>query len=209
MSSAALPHASVPADTAHAAHPKVSLARFGMMTFLASEAMLFAGLIGAYIVLRISQGHDYRPHGAPVLPWFQTGINTCVLVSSSFTCIWAERKVLRGQNPALAILVTAALGLVFVIAQGFEWSHLYHENMWFDKAGHEHGPAVYSANFFTLTGFHGLHVSIGVLMLFIAAVMAAAGRFTPHNHTYLEITALYWHFVDVVWIFLFTVLYLI
>ena len=190
MSSAALPHASLPADNAHAAHPKISLARFGMMTFLASEAMLFAGLIGAYIVLRISQGHAYQPAGAPELPWIKTGFNTLILISSSVTCVWAERKVLRGQNPALGILITAVLGLLFVVFQGFEWSNLYHEHMWFDQAGKEHGPNVYSANFFTLTGFHGLHVSIGVLMLFIAFFMAVAGRFTPHNHTYLEIVAL-------------------
>lgn len=209
MSSAALPHAPVPVDTSHASHPPVSLARFGMMTFLASEAMLFAGLIGAYIVLRISMGHGYRPEDAPILPWKMTGINTIILVSSSFTCIWAERKVLRGQNPALGLLITATLGLIFVVLQGFEWSNLYHEHMWFDQAGEKHGPSVYSANFFTLTGFHGLHVSIGVLMLFIAFFISLSGRFTPHNHTYLEIVALYWHFVDVVWIFLFTVLYLV
>ncbi len=208
MSSAALPHASVPSDPTHASHPQVSLARFGMMTFLASEAMLFAGLIGAYIVLRISQGHAYRPEDAPKLPWVMTGINTLILVSSSFTCVWAERKVLKGSNPALGLLVTALLGLTFVVLQGFEWTHLYHERMWFDRAG-SGGPSVYSANFFTLTGFHGLHVSIGVLMIFIAFFMALAGKFTPHNHTFLEIASLYWHFVDVVWVFLFTILYLV
>ncbi len=209
MSSAALPANAVPADPAHAEHPKISLAKFGMMTFLASEAMLFAGLIGAYIVLRISMGHNYRPEDAPILPWKLTGINTIILVSSSVTCVWAERKVLAGKNPAMGLLITATLGLIFVVVQGFEWTNLAREHMWFNQAGEHHGPGVYSANFFTLTGFHGLHVSIGVIMLFVAFFMALAGRFTPHNHTFLELAALYWHFVDVVWIFLFTILYLV
>lgn len=200
-SAAALPAAphGVPASHFHAA--KINLPRFGMLTFLASEAMLFAGLICAYVVLRTSMGHGYRPEDAPHLPKLLTTINTVFLITSSFTCILAERQVVRGIRPTFWLLVTTALGALFVGIQAYEWTHLYHEGLWFDKSG------VYGSNFFVLTGFHGCHVAIGVFMLAICTLMSFFGKFTAHHHTMLECTSLYWHFVDVVWIFLFTIVY--
>ncbi len=202
-SAAALPAAphGVPSSHFHAA--KINLPRFGMLTFLASEAMLFAGLICAYIVLRTSMGAGYHPPGAPDLPKGLTGLNTVFLVTSSFTCVLAERQVVKGIRPTMWLAITTALGALFVGIQASEWTHLYHEGLWFDKSG------VYGSNFFVLTGFHGMHVAIGVVMLGIATLMSFFGKFTAHHHTMLECTALYWHFVDVVWIFLFTILYLI
>ncbi len=201
--------AALPASRAHAAPAshfhaaKINLPRFGMLTFLASEAMLFAGLICAYVVLRTSMGHGYHPPGAPDLPWKLTLLNTAFLVASSFTCIFAERQVVRGIRPTMWLAVTTALGALFVAIQGREWTHLYHEGLWFDTSG------VYGSVFFVLTGFHGCHVAIGVLMLGICTLMSFFGKFTAHHHTALECTALYWHFVDVVWLFLFTILYLV
>jgi cytochrome c oxidase subunit III len=192
------------------AKPPVNLARFGMLTFLGSEAMLFAGLIAAYIVLRISAGGEYRPEGAPPLPWQLTGVNTIVLITSSFTCVLAEKKVRRGGRPTFWLFITAVLGAIFVGVQAKEWLSLYHEHMWFNSAGELHeGGHAYSSTFFALTGFHGAHVAIGVMMLFLASIKSFFGQFSAHRHTYMECTALYWHFVDIVWIFLYTILYLV
>jgi cytochrome c oxidase subunit 3 len=185
------------------AHPKVNLARFGMITFLASEAMLFAGLIGAYIVLWISRGGEFRPPRVEHWPLLLTGANTVLLVSSSFTLLWAEKAMVKGESVLPGLGLTVLLGAAFVGVQAYEWTHLHHEGLWFDS-GH-----TYASSFFTLTGFHGLHVAIGVVFLAIALLMAAMGRFTPHNHAPLECASLYWHFVDIVWIFLFSILYVL
>ncbi len=186
------------------AHAKVNLPRFGMITFLASEAMLFAGLIGAYIVLWKSRGPLFRPEHVEHWPVGLTGFNTFLLLSSSVTLLWAEKNVVKGKSAVPGLGLTVLLGAVFVGIQAFEWTNLkVHENLWFNTQG------TYTSTFFTLTGFHGLHVAIGVVMLAIAFLMSAAGRFTPHNHTFMECASLYWHFVDVVWVFLFTILYVL
>ncbi len=95
------------------------------------------------------------------------------------------------------------MGAIFVSVQAYEWHHLYTEHVWMGSGGS------YTSNFFAITGFHGLHVSIGVIFLAITTLMAAAGRFTPHRHDFLTCVSLYWHFVDVVWILVFTIFYLL
>lgn len=205
MQTSAQAIAAVPAVT-----PKINIARFGMLTFLASEAMLFAGLICGYIVLRNAMGSAYRPEGAPALPVGLTGFNTVLLVISSITCIMAERQVVRGQRATLMIFLTMALGGTFVAVQAREWTNLYHEHMWFNSTGEivKQGH-VYSSNFFVLTGFHGFHVFIGVCLLGVCVVKSFFGEFSAQHFSFLDCVALYWHFVDVVWIFLFTILYLL
>jgi cytochrome c oxidase subunit 3 len=182
--------------------PKINLARFGMITFLASEAMLFAGLISAYLILWVGRGSDFKPDWAASWPLLLTGINTCILVGSSFVLLWGEKNVAKGQSASLPLFITTLMGATFVCVQGYEWTNLrLHENLWFNTAG------TYTSTFFTMTGFHGLHVAIGVLLLFTTWILSVRGRFTPHNHSFLECTSLYWHFVDVVWILLFCILY--
>jgi heme/copper-type cytochrome/quinol oxidase subunit 3 len=184
--------------------PKINLARFGMLTFLASEAMLFAGLISAYLILWISRGSLFRPDWASAWPVTLTGMNTVILVGSSFTLLWGEKNVVKGLSASLPLLITTVMGATFVGIQAFEWTNLKeHENLWFNTAG------TYSSTFFTLTGFHGLHVAIGVLLLFSSLVYSLRGRFTPHDHSFLECASLYWHFVDIVWVFLFSILYVL
>ncbi|MBS0658162.1 MAG: heme-copper oxidase subunit III [Verrucomicrobia bacterium] len=178
------------------------IVRFGMFTFLASEAMLFAGLIGAYIVLRVSQGDAYFPQGATKLPVLQTLIATVVLVASSFTCHWAEVRVRKGKRGTWALFLTIVLGSAFLANQAYEWNHLKHEGMWFNTMG------TYASNFFVLTGFHGLHVFIGVLLLIASWLLSMAGKFDGSNHNFLECASLYWHFVDIVWIVVFAIIYL-
>jgi len=184
-------------------HVPPRMAIFGMTIFLASEAMLFAGLIGGYIVLRLSSAAWPPSPEYPKLPIMLTGINTIFLITSSFTYHFAEGAVKKGKKGLFWLGVTVLLGATFLVIQGFEWTHLHHEGLWFNKGG------AYGSSFFLLTGFHGAHVAIGVLMILIAFLRQLGGAYTRQNHTYLILAGMYWHFVDVVWVFLYSVLYLI
>jgi len=186
-----------------APHNPPKLAIFGMTMFLASEAMLFAGLIGGYVVLRLSSPAWPPSPEYPKLPVLLTGINTVFLITSSFTYHFAEGAVKKGKSGLFWLGVTVLLGSLFLAIQAYEWTHLYHEGLWFNKGG------VYGSSFFLLTGFHGAHVAIGVLMILFAFFRQLGGAYTAQNHTYLILAGMYWHFVDVVWIFLYSVLYLI
>ena len=187
--------------------PTVNLTKFGMITFLASEVMLFAGLITAYVILWITRGSAFEPEWLKgegfKWPLLLTGLNTVFLLSSSATLYMAEQAVVKAKSFTGWLALTTLLGAVFVSVQGYEWTHLYHEKVWFNTAG------TYSSCFFAITGFHGLHVTIGVIFLAVTTLMAAAGRFTPHRHDFLTCVSLYWHFVDIVWVLVFTIFYLL
>ena len=186
--------------------PPPNVVRFGMLTFLASEAMLFAGLIGGYIVLRSGAGPGWQMPEALKNPttMIQTSVATAMLLSSSFTLHFSEVRILRGQRGGrLLLLLTLVLGGCFLANQAHEWYSLYHEGFWFNTAG------IMGSSFFVLTGFHGLHVAIGALLLLTALVRTMLGLITPERHAFLDCSSLYWHFVDIVWIFLFTILYIL
>lgn len=184
--------------------------KFGMIIFLISEGMLFAGLIAGYFVLRwTANGFPWQPGSAwppdaslPHLPVLLTSINTVFLVTSSITFHISESAVQKGKSGLGWLALTILLGATFVVIQGFEWVHLHHEGLWFDKGG------IYGSSFFVITGFHGMHVAIGVLLITWCFLRQSATRcFTPQHHPALANVALYWHFVDVVWIILFILLY--
>jgi cytochrome c oxidase subunit III len=186
--------------------PKPNIVRFGMLTFLASEAMLFAGLIGAYIVLRSGAGTGWQMPEAlkEQDTMVKTIIATCLLLSSSFTLHFSELRILKGQKGGKRLLLlTILLGAAFLTNQVLEWNHLYHSGFWFDKHG------IMGSCFFVLTGFHGMHVFIGVLLLMTSLLQGVTGKVTAERHGFLECTGLYWHFVDIVWIFLFLILYVL
>lgn len=194
----------------HHAAPQASpaICKLGMCIFLCSEALLFSGLITAYLVLRQAAGSWPPDFGdgieLPPMPKLLTGINTVILVSSSFVYHFAEVAVKKGKSGAGWMLLSALMGATFVGLQCVEWTELYHEGLWFNKGG------VYGSTFFTLTGFHGAHVLIGVLLiLWCFFLQVTKGTFTPKRHVALENVGLYWHFVDVVWVFLYTILYLL
>ena len=199
MSTAALTAHDSPSDH----HASQRTAVFGMTIFLASEAMLFAGLIAGYIVLRLSSPAWPPSPEYPKLPVLLTGINTVFLITSSFTYHFAEVAVKKGNKGIFWLFVTVLLGTLFLCIQAYEWYHLHHEGLWFNKGG------VYGASFFVLTGFHGLHVLVGVLMIAWALIRQLGGAYTAQSHTYLILAGMYWHFVDVVWLFLYSVLYLV
>ncbi|MBV9674441.1 MAG: heme-copper oxidase subunit III [Verrucomicrobia bacterium] len=186
--------------------PTPNVVRFGMLTFLASEAMLFAGLICGYMVLRAGAGSGWQMPEALKNPetMIKTVIATLLLISSSFTLHYSENGLIkRGKGGKLLLLSTIVLGLLFLGNQATEWLHLKNDGFWFDSAG------IMGSCFFVLTGFHGLHVAIGILLLATSLTKALAGQVTPAKHAFLECTSLYWHFVDVVWVFLFAILYIL
>ena len=199
MSTAALTAHDSPSDH----HASQRTAVFGMTLFLASEAMLFAGLIAGYIVLRLSSPAWPPSPDLPKLPVVLTGINTVFLIASSFTYHAAEVAVKKGKRGTAWLFLTVLLGSLFLCIQGYEWYHMHHEGLWFNTGG------VYGSSFFVLTGFHGLHVLIGVLMIAWALIRQLGGAYTAQSHTYLILAGMYWHFVDVVWLFLYSVLYLV
>ena len=199
MSTAALTAHDSPSDH----HASQRTAVFGMTIFLASEAMLFAGLIAGYIVLRLSSPAWPPSPDLPKLPVVLTGINTVFLITSSFTYHFAEVAVKKGKKGTAWLFLTVLLGSLFLCIQGYEWYHMHHEGLWFNTGG------VYGSSFFVLTGFHGLHVLIGVLMIAWALIRQLGGAYTAQSHTYLILAGMYWHFVDVVWLFLYSVLYLV
>ena len=174
---------------------------------MASEArkmvMLFAGLIAGYIVLRLSSPAWPPSPDLPKLPILLTGINTVFLIASSFTYHAAEVAVKKGKKGTAWLFLTVLLGSLFLCIQAYEWYHMHHEGLWFNTGG------AYGSSFFVLTGFHGLHVLVGVLMIAWALIRQLGGAYTAQSHTYLILAGMYWHFVDVVWLFLYSVLYLV
>jgi cytochrome c oxidase subunit 3 len=189
-------------DDPSAQHASQRTAVFGMTLFLASEAMLFAGLIAGYLVLRLSSPAWPPSPDLPALPVVLTGINTVFLIASSFTYHAAEVAVKKGRKGTAWLFLTVLLGSLFLCIQGYEWYHMHSEGLWFNVGG------AYGASFFVLTGFHGLHVLIGVLMIAWALIRQLGGAYTAQSHTYLVLAGMYWHFVDGVWLFLYSVLYL-
>ena len=180
----------------------ITTLKFAWWLFLVSEVMFFAGLIAAYIVLRA--GSPTWPIVAEELNVPLVAGNTFILIVSSVTMVQAYAGIEASDQKRLRnmLLATAALGVIFVSIQAFEWSTLLGE-------GTTAQTDLFGATFYTLTGFHGLHVSGGVVGLIFVTLKAFRGRYTQAAHDGVELMGLYWHFVDVVWIILFTIIYLI
>ena len=182
--------------------PIISNARLAVLMLLAAESMFFAGLIGAFIVFRLSSP-DWPPPFQPRLPVFVTGINTLVLLASGVTMNWALRAVRSGHMVALLCYlgVTAALGMLFLAIQGYEWIRLL-------EFGLTVSSGVYGATFYTLIGCHGLHVLAAIVWLATVLRLARSGRYTAQRHTGVEICAMYWTFVVGLWPLLYGLVYL-
>ena len=205
-------HAASPATVARPMEGmKVYNQKLGMWVFLLSEVMFFSGLIGAYIILRFAHPEQWAQPGE-VLNVPLTAFNTFMLICSSVTMVKAFAAIEHGDQAGLKkwLIATIILGTAFVSIQVVEYIKLAGEGFVpvrdaYAAAG---GP-LYGSTFYTMTGFHGTHVTIGVLCLIFTAVQAFRGRYTEMNYGGVEIMGLYWHFVDLVWIILFTIVYLI
>ena len=182
----------------------VTNSKLGIWCFLASEVMLFGGLFSAYIMLRT--GTTDWPHGSSLLNVPLATLNTLVLITSSVTMVmsWASLAMKDLKKYRMYMALTILLGLAFLVIKGFEYAH---------KFEHHHFPSTntFYAIYFTLTGLHGLHVLGGILVnLYFLGPGSALWKTNPDQLTgRVECAGLYWHFVDLVWIFLFPVLYLL
>jgi len=178
--------------------------------FLCSEVMFFAGLIGSYIVLRFGASDTWARPGE-VLNVPVTAVNTFILICSSVTMVKAFAAAQAGDQKGIRTftLATALLGATFLGVQVYEYSHLVMHGEWQGSHGFTPHAGLYGATFFTMTGFHGFHVFLGVVCLTWATIRAFRGHWGADNYHGLEVLGLYWHFVDLVWIILFTIVYLI
>jgi len=201
---------------------KVYNLKLGMWVFLLSAVMFFTGLIGSYVILRFAHPDHFVLPGE-VLNVPLTAFNTFLLICSSVTMVKAFAAIEQGDQQGLKtwLKATIVLGAIFVGVQIWEYTLLTGEGFVpmadsYHTVGRgmpEDGPVIggplYGSTFYTMTGFHGAHVTIGVLCLCFTLWRATKGEYTATSHGGVEIMGLYWHFVDLVWIILFTIVYLI
>ena len=176
--------------------------KLGMWVFLGSECLLFGALISTYLLYRGRFADGPAPGDIFDIPF--TSVSSFVLLMSSLTMVLALSALQRGdeRNNRLWLLTTALLGAVFVGGQVYEFTTFLREGL-----GYTTSP--FSSAFFTLTGFHGVHVRLGVIFLMSLYVSSVRGNLHKERAETVELIGLYWHFVDIVWIFIFTVIYLV
>jgi cytochrome c oxidase subunit 3 len=186
-------------STAHEEHPDHRM--FGVVLFLVAESMIFLGLFGAYLIYS-SVIPEWPPAGTPELEMLLPGVNSIILISSSFVMHRGQSAIKKNDVSGLQFWfgLTAAMGAIFLAGQLYEYSHL------------EFGLTtnLFTSCFFVLTGFHGLHVTVGLLLiLFVLQRSTRQNHYTSEEHFGVEASELYWHFVDVVWVILFGLVYLL
>ena len=190
-------HGPPPANRSSRVDPQV----LGMLLFIISEVMVFGAFFTAYFFIRVVQGDKWFPVDDHELPKVVAGVNTAVLVSSSFTMHWALEGAKRGNRRALqaGILTTFLLGATFLFVQINEYIHIGFSPKDFAQA----------SVFYGLTGLHGAHVFIGLTLLLFTTIRAFRGHFNPDAYLGVEVPGIYWHFVDVMWIVVYTTVYIL
>jgi cytochrome c oxidase subunit III len=190
-------------------------ASLGMWLFIAQEIMFFGGLFLAYAVYRVLYGHAFA-EASSHLDWKLGAANTVVLIGSSLTMAMAVHAAAKGHRKQIAawLLATIVLGGVFlgvkVVEYGDKFEHHLVPGASFRYEGPDARPAqIFFSLYFAMTGLHALHMIVGIPILGYMAWQGWKGRFGPAYHTPVEMTGLYWHFVDIIWIFLFPLLYLL
>ena len=197
------------ASIAHAEHhgpppahrsSRVEAPTLGMLLFIISEVMIFGAFFTAYFFIRIASGEPWPAHGTH-LPETVAGINTAILVSSSFTLHWAETSIKRGNRFGLkaGILTTFLLGCTFLFIQINEYANI----------GFAPQDAAQQSIFYSLTGLHGAHVFIGLVLLLIVTVRAFRGHYSPEEHRGVDVPGIYWHFVDIMWLVVYFTVYVL
>jgi cytochrome c oxidase subunit 3 len=180
---------------------RVDSATLGMLLFIASEIMLFGSFFTIYFFVRVVNNAPEWPPAPFKLPVFVAGVNTIILVTSSFTIHWALQAIKRGNRAGLkgGLVLTIALGLTFLLTQAREYSRI----------GFAPHDGAFGSVFFGLTGLHGAHVFVGLTILTFVMIRAFRGHFTADAHHGVEIAGIYWHFVDVMWIVVYTTVYIL
>lgn len=172
----------------------------GMLLFIISEIMVFGAFFTAYFFIRVVDGNPWPAEGTE-LPKAIAGVNTAILLSSSITLHWALEAIKRGNRPAFkaGMATTFLLGACFLFIQINEYVHV----------GFAPYDSAQASVFYGLTGLHGAHVAIGLLILLIVTVRAFRGHFSPQEHRGVEVPGIYWHFVDVMWVIVYATVYLL
>jgi len=188
----------------HGHHSSTGLSnnKLAMWLFLGSECLLFGGLISTYMLYRgrVSDG----PHPSAIYDIPFTSVSSFVLLMSSLTMVLAVTAAQRNDDSKtnLWLTVTELLGATFIGGQVYEFTAFYREGLGFTTS-------LFGSSFYTLTGFHGVHVSVGVILLLSTMGIIKKNRITGNKAEVVEMVGLYWHFVDIVWIVIFTLIYLI
>jgi len=184
---------------AHASS-RVNPALLGMLLFIISEVMVFGAFFTAYFFIRIAQGDPWPAPGTK-LPVEVAGMNTAILVSSSFTIHWAEQAIKKGNRFGFkaGMLTTFLLGCTFLFIQINEYANI----------GFAPQDAAQQTIFYSLTGLHGAHVFIGLLLLLFVTIRAFRGHYSPESHRGVEVPGIYWHFVDIMWLVVYTTVYIL
>ena len=189
-------------DVQHQTSTGLDNAKLAMWAFLGSECLFFGSLISTYLLYRSRVGTGPTPAEVYDIPY--TSVSSFVLLMSSLTMVLALSAIQRGNERGMRVwlLATAFLGMSFIGGQIYEFTTFYEEGLTLSQSP-------FGSSFFVLTGFHGAHVTGGILMLLLLTGMSLAGRVPPAESRKVELVGLYWHFVDIIWIIIFTVVYLI
>jgi heme/copper-type cytochrome/quinol oxidase subunit 3 len=197
-------HAALPGPAGH--HPETNTGldnrKLLMWLFLGSDCLFFGSLISAYLLYRNRSTTGPYPHDLYDIPF--TSVSSFVLLASSLSMVLALAAIQKGDLRRMRIwlLCTSILGIVFLSGQAFEFTEFYREGLHLDTN-------LFGTTFFVLTGFHGAHVTVGVLILMSLVAASWKGVLTEEHSLQVEIAGLYWHFVDIVWIIIFTLVYLV
>ena len=206
MEAASIAHVAGHDDHEHHGPPaanrssRVEAPLLGMALFIISEVMIFGAFFTAYFFIRIAQGEQWPAPGTQI-PELVAGINTVILISSSFTLHWAETSIKRGNRFGLkaGMLLTFVLGCTFLFIQINEYANI----------GFAPQDAAQQTIFYSLTGLHGVHVFIGLLILLSVTVRSFRGHYSADSHRGVEVPGIYWHFVDIMWIVVYTTVYVL
>jgi cytochrome c oxidase subunit III len=190
-------HGPPPANRSSRVEPQL----LGMLLFIISEIMVFGAFFTAYFFIRVVSGDQWFPVDGNELPVAVAGVNTAILVSSSGTMHWAQTSIKNGNRLGLkaGMLTTFLLGATFLFIQINEYVHI-------GFAPHDFAQA---SVFYGLTGLHGAHVFVGLTLLAMVTIRSWRGHFSPEEHRGVEVPGIYWHFVDVMWIVVYTSVYIL
>jgi cytochrome c oxidase subunit III len=198
--------------------------RYGMILFIASEVMFFVAWFWVFFEMALFHQHrtlssieevraawaTWPPHGVETVPaWHLPLVNTLTLLLSGTTVTWAHHALQTGDRNGAkwGLILTVVLGVLFTTIQVYEYHHILEHKYFFNTEAVNSG--LYGSAFFMATGFHGFHVLVGTIFLLVCLLRLLSGQFTPQKHFGFEAAAWYWHFVDVVWLFLFAFIYVI
>jgi cytochrome c oxidase subunit 3 len=189
-------HGPPPAHKSSRVEPQL----LGMLLFIISEIMIFGAFFTAYFFIRVAQGDPWPAVGTK-LPVEVAGVNTAILVSSSFTIHWAQTSIKNGNRFGLkaGMLTTFLLGATFLFIQINEYANI----------GFAPQDGAQETIFFSLTGLHGAHVFIGLCLLLFVTIRAFRGHYSPEEHRGVEVPGIYWHFVDVMWLVVYSTVYIL